>query len=56
MHPEEKVDRSIRREKKIQYNRLKRNHLSRHGDPITQKCTNYKCREYRENKNAYANY
>jgi len=55
MYPEEKLDRSARREKKIQYNRLKRSHLSRHGDPITQKCTNYKCREYRENKHIYAN-
>lgn len=51
-----KLERSVRREKKLHFNCLRRCKLSKEGLPIIQKCTNYQCQRYKSEKYRYENY
>lgn len=52
----DKLERSVRREKKLHFNCLRRCKLSKGGLPIIQKCTSYQCQKYKSEKYRYENY
>lgn len=47
-HFEDKHLRCLKREKKLSVNKNLRMGLNKSGNPLSTKCTNYKCRKYRE--------
>jgi hypothetical protein len=52
----DKIDRSVRREKKLHFNILRRCKLSKSGIPIVSKCSNFECQRYKTEKYKYENY
>jgi hypothetical protein len=52
----DKIDRSVRREKKLHFNMLRRCKLSKSGIPIVSKCSNFECQRYKTEKYKYENY
>jgi len=47
-HFEDKLVRCLKREKKLTVNKNLRQGLNKSGHPLNSKCTNYKCRKYKD--------